>query len=145
MKVKKYLMYLLKDFIVSSGCLMIITLIILTLTSIDTIKTSLLWQIVLIASAYTFFKNSLVNTHELGKKTQMITFGTCFVLADVMVILWLWFFSTGNSMNSSLLVAYIIVILLVKGLVYAMMYSDGQKEAKQLNEKLSEFRNGLKK
>ncbi|KGE16369.1 DUF3021 family protein [Paenibacillus wynnii] len=142
MKLSKYLMYMLKDFIVACGSLMILALLILTLNSNDTINTSLLWQIVLGASAYTFYKNALVNTHELGKRTEMITFCTCFVLADVMVLLWLWFFST-NNMDSSMLVAYLIVIILVKGLVYAMMYTDGKNEAKQLNEKLSEFRDGL--
>jgi len=146
MEIKKYLMSLLKDFIVASGYLMILVLIILTLTSTDTIKTSLLCQIILMASAYTFFKNALINTHdELGKKAQMITFCICFVLADVMVVLWLWFFSSSHNMDSSLLIAYIIVILLVKGLVYAMMYSDGQREAKQLNEKLNELRGNVDK
>ena len=142
MMIKKYLMYILKDFIVAFGCLMILALILLTFNSIDTIKTSLLWQIVLAASTYIFFKNALINKHELGKKAQMITFCTCFVLADVMVVLWIWFFSTAPNVDSSLLLAYFIIIVLVKGLVYAMMYSDGQREAKQLNEKLSEFKEG---
>jgi hypothetical protein len=34
------------------------------------------------------------------------------------------------------------VILIVKGAVFAMMYIDGQRQAKQLNEKLSEYKNG---
>ena len=143
MKLSKYLMFVLKDFIVACGSLMILVLLILTLNSIDTINTSLLWQIVLGASVYTFFKNALVNTHELEKRTEMITFCICFVLADVMLLLWLWFFSANSNMDSGMLVAYLIVIVSVKGLVYAMMYSDGKNEAKQLNEKLSEYRDGL--
>ncbi|MNO10424.1 hypothetical protein D3C81_2342870 [compost metagenome] len=47
-------------------------------------------------------------------------------------------------MDRGILVAFILVILVVKGMVYAMMHIDGLKEAKRLNEKLSEYGHGGK-
>ncbi|MBP2631024.1 MAG: hypothetical protein H6Q70_1652 [Firmicutes bacterium] len=57
-----------------------------------------------------------------------------------MVVLWLCLFSP--NIDSDVVILYILVILIVKGAVFAMMYIDGQRQAKQLNEKLSEYKNG---
>jgi len=72
----------------------------------------------------------------------MISFYICFIMADIMIILWLWFFSTSKIVDTNLMICYVIVILVVKRLVYAMIYSDGYKQAKQLNEKLNEYNSG---
>jgi hypothetical protein len=140
MKISKYLGYILKDFLVAYGCLIIVVAIFVAIYSTETINSSLLGQIILIASAYTFFKFALVNKYELGKKAQMINFFICFVLADVMIILWLWFFNSSKIIDKSLLIIFALVILVVKGAVYAMIYIDGQIQAKQLNEKLSVYK-----
>lgn len=86
----------------------------------------------------------MIDTPELGKRAQRISFYICFVLADVIVIAWLWFFSSSQVMDREILVAFVLVILVVKGMVYAMMHIDGLKEAKRLNEKLSEYDTGEK-
>jgi hypothetical protein len=140
MKISKYLGYILKDFLVAYGCLIIVVAIFVAIYSTETINSSLLGQIILIASAYTFFKFALVNKYALGKKAQMINFFICFVLADVMIILWLWFFNSSKIIDKSLLIIFALVILVVKGAVYAMIYIDGQIQAKQLNEKLSVYK-----
>ena len=142
MKISKYLGYILKDFFAAYGCLMVIVAMYLAIYSTETISTSLLFQIILAASAYTLFKFALVNKYELGKKAQMISFTVCFILADVMILVWLWFFSPGKIMDKNLLILYFLIILVVKGAVYAMMYIDSQAQAKQLNEKLREYKNG---
>ena len=141
MKPSKYLRYISKDFFQACGFLMIINAIFLRIYSTNTIKTSLLWQIILGALAYTFFKCALVNEHELGKKAQMINFTICSLLADIMVILWLWFFSPSKAVDINLIIFYIIVIVIVKIGVYALMYNNGKQQAKQLNEKLSNYKN----
>jgi hypothetical protein len=140
MKISKYLGYILKDFFAAYGCLMVSVVIYLGIYSVETISTSLLFQIILAASAYTFFKFALVNKYELGKKAQMISFSICFVMGDVMVLIWLWFFSPGKIMDKNLIIIYFIIILVVKGAVYAMMYIDGQTQAKKLNEKLRDYK-----
>lgn len=140
MRFSQYLKYFLKDTFKASGCLMIITAIFLELNSIETIKTSLLWQIIVIASAYTFFKFAFVNNLDLGKKAQLIIFIICSTLANIMVVLWLYLISP--NIDSNLIIMYIIAILIVKGAAFAMMYIDGQEQAKQLNEKLSEYKKG---
>lgn len=140
MRLSQYLKHFLKDTFKASGCLMIITVIFLELNSIETIKTSLLWQIIVIASAYTFFKFAFVNNLDLGKKAQLILFIICSTLANIMVVLWLYLISP--NIDSNLIIMYIIVILIVKGAAFAMMYIDGQEQAKQLNEKLTEYKNG---
>lgn len=140
MRFSQYLKHFLKDTFKASGCLMIITAIFLELNSIETIKTSLLWQIIVIASAYTFFKFAFVNNLDLGKKEQLILFIICSTLANLMVVLWLYLISP--NIDSNLIIMYIIAILIVKGAAFAMMYIDGQEQAKQLNEKLSEYKKG---
>lgn len=142
MKLSEYLKYLMKDFFIACGFLMIIVVIFLGIYSTETIKASLLWQVILVASAYTFFKFAFVNKYELGKKAQLISFYICSSLADIMVILWLCLFSTNKNIDKNLFIVYIIVILVTKGLVYAMTYIDGHTQAKQLNEKLIEYKNG---
>jgi L-asparagine transporter-like permease len=140
MNLSQYLKQFLKEFFTACGCLMIVASIFLWINSIETIKTTLLWQIIIIASAFTFFKFSFANNLELGKKNQLILFMIFTTLADIMVVLWLCLFSP--NIDSNLVILYIIVILIVKGAVFAMMHIDGQRQAKQLNEKLSEYKNG---
>ncbi|MBC8059179.1 MAG: DUF3021 family protein [Clostridiaceae bacterium] len=139
MKISEYLKWFVRDFLVACGLFMVIISIFLSINSTGQIGTSLFWQIILIALAFTFYKFALVNSYEIGKKTQMVSFSVCFVLASLMIILWLWFFSPIFDIDK--LIAYTLVIVIVKGLVYAMMYSDGHKQAKQLNEKLSRYKN----
>lgn len=140
MRLSQFLKQFLKEFFTACGCLMIIASIFLGINSIDTIKTSLLWQMVIIAAAFTLFKFSFANNLDLGKKNQLILFTIFTTLADIMVVLWLCLFSP--NIDSNIVILYIIVILIVKGAVFAMMYIDGQRQAKQLNEKLSEYKNG---
>jgi hypothetical protein len=144
MKVSSYISRIAKDFLIACGCLSILSALVLTLSSAETMNPSLLWQIILAASAFTSFKYALIDTPELGKRAQRFSFYICFVLADVFVIAWLWFFSSSQVMDRGILVAFILVILVVKGMVYAMMHIDGLKEAKRLNEKLSEYGHGGK-
>jgi hypothetical protein len=39
-------------------------------------------------------------------------------------------------------VPFVIVVLVVKSMVYGMMHIDGKREAKQLNQKLDEYKKG---
>lgn len=140
MEISQYVKHFLVELFKTCGCLMIGISIFLGIYSIETMKSSLLWQIIIIASAYTLFKFAFVNNLDLGKKAQLILFTIYSTLADIMVVLWLYLFSP--NIDSNLIIIYIIVILIVKGGVFAMMYIDGQKQAKQLNEKLNEYKNG---
>jgi len=96
---------------------------------------------ILLAAAFTLFRYSLINKFELTKKAQMISFFISSSLADVMILIWLFFFSPGKINDLSLILIYFIVIICVKGGVYAMMYIDGKAQEKQLNEKLREYNN----
>lgn len=140
MRLSQYLKQFLKKFFTACGCLMIIASMFLWINSIDTIKTSLLWQMIIIAAAFTLFKFSFANNLDFGKKNQLIIFTIFTTLADIMVVLWLCLFSP--NIDSNIVILYIIVILIVKGAVFVMMYIDGQRQAKQINEKLSEYKNG---
>lgn len=142
MKYSECLKYLLKDIFQASGCLLIIAAILLGVNSTEIIQTSLLWKIIIIALAFTFYKFAFVNNLDLGKRNQLIYFTICSLLADIIVILWLWLFAQPvPAVDNELMLIYVIIIIVVKGAVYAMMYIDGQKEARQLNEKLSEYKN----
>lgn len=139
MKTSIYVSRIMKDFFVACGCLFIITEIILAMSVTQTIHSSLLWQITLAASAFISFKYALIDTPELSKKAQQVSFYVFFLLADVFIIVWLWFFSTGQLIEKGILIPFVIIILIVKLTVYTMLYVDGRKEAKLLNEKLSAY------
>ena len=142
MKISKYVGYFLKDFFAACGCLMAVTSLFLTIYSTEIINSSILLQLILLGLSYTFFKFALFNKYELGKKAHMISFAICFMLADMPIVIWLWLFSPSKIVDINVLLAYIIIILIVKGMVFAMMYIDGNKQAKQINEKLSENKKG---
>lgn len=141
MKNGKYLECLFKEFLTACGCLMIINMVLLSISSIKTIDYSLFWQIILGALAYTLFKFALANKYELEEKTQIISFYICFLLYDIPIILWLWFFSPSKIVNIDLIIIYIVIALIVKGVVCVMMHINGHTQARQLNEKLKEYKN----
>ena len=136
MKISKYLTYFLRDFLVICICFMVITAILSSSLSIGTVNISLMFQSILIALAFTFYKFALVNHYGLEEKTQRYSFYICFVLASMMIILWLVFFVP--SVDKSLLITSAFIIVITKGLVYVMMHIDSQAQAKQLNEKLGQ-------
>lgn len=139
-KTSKYISFFVKDLLVACGFLMVVAAIVLALSVTEMIHGSLLLQLFLGASAFTCFRYALVNTHEVAKRVQTISFYIFFILADVFVILWLWLFATGPRMlDHEVLVPFIIVILVIKSMVYTMMHLDGKREARQLNQKLNEY------
>lgn len=141
MEFHKCLKYFLKNIFQASGCLLIIAAILLEANSIASINTSLLWQILMLALAYTFYKYAFANNLDLGKRDQLISFTICSTVASVIVVLWLWLFTRPvPAVDSEMMLIYLSIIIVVKGAVYAMMYFDGQKQARQLNEKLSEYK-----
>ncbi|MBK1810021.1 DUF3021 domain-containing protein [Clostridium sp. YIM B02505] len=144
MKISEYLKIMLKDFFKAFGFLMIIVTIYLSSNSITILGTSLLWQIILLSSGYVFFKFAFVNKYDLDKKTQNINLFICSTLADVVILVWLWLFSPNRAVDSSTMILYAIIIFSVKVLVFSMMHIDGQAQAKQLNEKLNEYKKGAK-
>lgn len=141
-KTGKYLSFFVKDLLVACGFLTVLAAIVLALNSTETVHGSLFVQLFLGASAFTCFRYALVNTHEVEKRVQTISFYIFFILADVFVILWLWLFADGPLMDKGVLVPFVIVILVVKTMVYTMMHIDGKREAKQLNQKLDEYQKG---
>ena len=139
MKTSKYLTCMVKDFFTAFGGLTITAAVFLAVYSVEAIESTMLWQLVLAASAYTLFKYAFVNKCELSKKAQLINITVCTVLGDFMIVLWMFWFSPSKLMDKSLMMMYIAVIFIVKGAVYAMMYIDGHQQAKQVNEKLNEY------
>ena len=144
MTISKYFKDLFKNFFVACGFLMTIVTIVMSIHFTEIIKVSLIWQIILVAFAYAFLKLAFVNEDELGKKVQMLFFIINLSLAEVIVMIWLLFFSPGRIMNINLIMVYIFSLIIVKGLVYKMMYINSEKHAKLINEKLIEYKSGEK-
>lgn len=141
MKFISYFKNSLKDFFISSGFLMVIITMISGIYSEETIRTSLLFQIMLFSLAYVFLKLAFMNKNEMSKKVQLIIFNVCLTLSELMILLWLLFFSPGKAMNIELILIYIFALVIVKVLVYTMMSINGEKEAKLINEKLIKYKN----
>ncbi|MCE3200151.1 hypothetical protein JI735_20880 [Paenibacillus sonchi] len=144
MKTGKFVSHIVKDWFAVCGCVTILVAIVQFLSSTGSVKASILWQIIVAASAFTCFKYALVSTPGLGKKAQTFCFYICFLLADVFVIVWLWLFSSGPFRENERFLPFLITSLVIKGMVYTMLHIDGQKEAKRLNEKLGEYQKGGK-
>lgn len=140
MKFIGYLKNSLKDFFISSGFLMILITTISAIYSKETIETSQLFQIMLFSLAYVFFKLAFINKNDINKKVRLITFNVFLTLSELMILLWLLFFSPGKVMNINLLLAYIFALVIVKFLVYTMMSINAEKEAKLINEKLIKYK-----
>ncbi|NYD11483.1 Ca2+/Na+ antiporter [Clostridium beijerinckii] len=134
MKFIGYLKNSLKDFFISSGFLMILITTISAIYSKETIETSQLFQIMLFSLAYVFFKLAFINKNDINKKVRLITFNVFLTLSELMILLWLLFFSPGKVMNINLLLAYIFALVIVKFLVYTMMSINGEREAKLINK-----------
>jgi Ca2+/Na+ antiporter len=94
----------------------------------------------LFSLAYVFFKLAFINKNDINKKVRLITFNVFLTLSELMILLWLLFFSPGKVMNINLLLAYIFALVIVKFLVYTMMSINGEKEAKLINEKLIKYK-----
>lgn len=141
MNIKRYLTDITKDFLIVCGGLTVIAAILLGGEFIKSLNSSLFCQVMLLSAAFTFFKYAFFNKYDLGKNKQAINFAVFSLLADTMIILWLFFFSTNKLTDSTLIIIYLIINVVVKLAVYAMMYSDGKKEAAQINQKLNEYAN----
>ncbi|MBE6086451.1 MAG: DUF3021 family protein [Clostridium beijerinckii] len=140
MKFIGYLKNSLKDFFISSGFLTILITTISAIYSKKTIETSQLFQIMLFSLAYVFFKLAFINKNDINKKVRLITFNVFLTLSELMILLWLLFFSPGKVMNINLLLAYIFALVIVKFLVYTIMSINGEKEAKLINKKLIQYK-----
>jgi len=70
MKLNKYLSCFFKNFLLACEFLMVLSIMFFSIYSIKTINASLLWQIVLAAATYTFYKFALVNKLELVKSIK---------------------------------------------------------------------------
>lgn len=142
MKLISYFKNFLRDFFISSGFLTIIIAMISGIYSKETISTSLLFQIALFSLAYVFLKLAFMNKNKMSKKVQLIIFNVFLTLSEVMILLWLLFFSPGKAMNIELILVYIFALIIVKASVYTMMSINGEREAKLINEKLIKYKNG---
>lgn len=142
MKISEYLWTMAKNFATVCGCMVIFMAIYLQSSELETINTSLFWQIMLLSSAAVFFKFGLVKLEGLSEKAQRISFFVCFFLADIMILLWLFFYTPGGKTNQGLLFSYFIVLVVTKAVVYAMMTHNGKLQAKQLNARLRVYKGG---
>ena len=141
MKINEYLGDFFKEFLAACGFLTIVSAVFFEASSKDAIITSMFWQIIIGASVYSFFKFAFTNKYNFQKKLQLMNFTIFSALADIMIILWLYLFSTNRFVNRSLIAIYIIAILGAKAFVYVMMYINDKTQAKQINEKLKDYKN----
>ncbi len=141
MKLKDYVKCLFKEFFAACGLLTLVAAVFLEIYAQETISATLLWQIILTASTFTCFKFAFVNKYELDDRAQMYSFFICSLLADFMLLILLFFFSPGRAFAAGLFIPYLLMVLLVKGVVYYMMYANGREQAKLMNAKLKVYRN----
>lgn len=141
MTLRIYLGHLRKDFFTACGYLTGAAAIFLALNSVTVISTTLLWQIVLTALAFTLFKFAFVNQYGLDDRAQMYSYFICALLADIALAVLLNYFSPGGEHNLSGFLTLILVFLVMKALVYPMMYMNAKEQAREFNHKLLLYKN----
>jgi hypothetical protein len=142
MKIGKYLTYFLRDLFVESVVLVAVVSILSMLFSTNTINGSILLQIVIGALGFNFFKFAFIEKYEQGRKEQLINFFVNTSLGDLMIILWLYLFSTDRQLSPEVALTWIIILIVVKIVVFYMMSKDSLDQVKQLNQKFSEMKKG---
>ncbi len=142
MKLSIYLKHIQKDFFTACGYLTVIALIFLALYSQTTFDTTLMWQIVLVALTYTFFKFAFVNQYGLDDQAQMMSYFICALLGDITLSILLTFFTPGGGHTWGAFMGLVLVFVVMKLMVYPMMYKNAKEQAKILNEKLLHYNSG---
>jgi len=142
MKLSTYLKHFQKDFFTACGYLMVVALIFLSLYSQAIFDTTLLWQIMLAALTFTFFKFAFVNQYGLDDQAQMMSYFISALLGDITLSLLLTFFTPGGGHTWGAFMGLVLVFVVMKMMVYPMMYKNAKEQAKALNEKLLHYNGG---
>lgn len=96
-----------------------------------------LWQIILLGCAVVFRGESLINFHGLSDHLMRINYMISSVLSDISLIVLLIYFTPGGKFFQGRGWSILIVYIIVKALVYLMIYIHGLQSAKEINAKLN--------
>lgn len=94
------------------------------------------WQILLLVSTVVFRSESLINFHDLNEHKMYINYFFSSILADVTLIILLYYFTPGGlffrGLEKVMLTAYVVF----KGATYVMIYFHSKWTAREINAQL---------
>lgn len=143
MTIRSFTTALLKDFLIATGFLTLVTSVFVALSALTTVPPVYLCRILLLAGAFTLYRHAFVPKFELPETAQALSFFLCSLGADILIVVLLFFFSPGRLYDMTLFFLYLAVMLLIKGAVYAMMRQNGRQQAAELNDRLNAFKTRL--
>lgn len=136
MTIKAYVLHMQKDFFTACGYLTGAATVFLTLNPPAILTMTLLWQILLTALTFTFYKFAFVNQYELDDRAQMFSYFICSLLADISIAVLLNYFTPGGEHNLSGFMTLILAFIVIKAMVYPLMYLNAKEQAREFNKKL---------
>ncbi len=118
------------------GAIVLALTLYLQFGGVESVARVTLWQIILLVSTLVFRGESFINFHRLEMRDMSINYIISSVLADVTLIILLFYFTPGGKFfegsASVMLGAYIVIRIFI----YSMSYLYTFKSAREINAKL---------
>lgn len=136
-----YLKRILRDFFAICSCVLIgASVFILAFLKDGSVKSSLLWQIIVVSLATSFLSIVYYSERELSKRVYLMRIAVHYVLVNLVLFLSVYFFDWFKFSNASTVIAFVILVLLVYILVHMSIYFIDNIKAKNLNKMLDEYK-----
>ena len=143
MKISKYLTIVFSHFSIIFSCATICATIFLIVFSIETVNTSLFWQILLLAFAAALFDLLYYIEGWFSRLPLLWQIGLHFIyiyalnLSGCLVFKW---FNTGDRLFWSYVTLFSVLVLAAFILISIILHSYEQKQEKLMNKKLNEYK-----
>ena len=122
------------------GALVLALTLYLQFGGIESVARVTLWQIILLVSTLVFRGESFINFHRLEIRDMSINYLVSSVLADVTLIILLYYFTPGGKFFEGSAGVMLGAYIIIRVLIYAMSYLYSFKSAREINAKLSKIK-----
>lgn len=96
-----------------------------------------IWAFLLLSCALVFRFESFINFHDLEDHLMRINYLMTSVMADISLIVLLYYFTSGGKYFQFSAKSVLIVYIVAKGAVYLMVYVQAKQAARAINKKLT--------
>lgn len=138
MKLSKYTLYFIKDFLITLVILLAGVGVLMALLTKSAMTSSLVLQLTLGALGFNFIRYGLVQKYAVGKSQQLISYFFNTTMAVIVFFLWIYFFSVNKSFSTGVTITFIVSFIIAKIAVYYMMKKDAQDQVDEINQKFSD-------
>lgn len=140
MDIIDYIRHLIKSFFTICSCILVGTTVFVTIVNIDVISNAILWQIIVVSAAATLLDFIRYSRRELSGKSLINRNIIHYMLINILLFLAAYFFEWFKLASISKVIFFMLVILVIYVLIYLSIYFIDSVRAKELNEKLIEYK-----